>query len=62
VTIGSKEDGSVYIELTKDEWARLRSGKRVSKLSGDCRSEIIFDVKMTRKRRPSLVKGKVRSQ
>jgi hypothetical protein len=51
MTIGSKENGGACIELTKDEWARLRSGKRVSKLSGDRRGEIIFDVKMTRKAR-----------
>ena len=50
MTIGSKENGAC-IELTKDEWARLRSGKRVSKVSGDRRGEIIFTVKMTRKAR-----------
>lgn len=50
MTFGTREDGSGYLELTKEEVEALKARKPVVKHTGDCNGHAKITVKLTRPR------------
>lgn len=53
MTLGTKQDGSAVIELTKDEWQQFRGGKLLVRHSGDAYGVFRVELKLTRPKEKS---------